>query len=240
MAHVRRPEVWLALALLASTPAQAQKPIPRSELPGIGSLDQRQTVDVRQMPWAALGRVQSELGTRCTGTRIAPRQVLTAAHCLVAPRSSKMMLPGSMHFLQGYANGGAAVHARVASYLVGEGFVPGGGGPAASDWAIMTLETAPPGPVLAVLRTAVPPRTALMLGGYQQDRPEVILADLGCRAIGELRGMLLHDCASTRGSSGGPLLARVPGGWAVAGVASVVRREVAMGEAVAVMGLPIR
>jgi protease YdgD len=78
-----------------------------------------------------------------------------------------------------------------------------------------------------------------MLGGYQQDRPETLLADTECRALGLSRRdaasppMLLHDCAGTRGASGAPLLARgADGGWRVAGIASTVALDVALGAAV--------
>jgi protease YdgD len=43
----------------------------------------------------------------------------------------------------------------------------------------------------------------------------------------------LHDCAGTRGVSGGPVLAALPaGGWAVAGVASRASADAALGLAV--------
>ena len=62
-----------------------------------------------------------------------------------------------------------------------------------------------------------------MLGGYQQDRPEALLADTACSVLGLRRDsagqpMLIHDCAGTRGSSGAPVLAQGPdGGWARGG-----------------------
>ena len=67
-----------------------------------------------------------------------------------------------------------------------------------------------------------------MLAGYQQDRPEALLADTGCRALGLRRGarglpLLAHGCAGTRGASGAPLLARGrDGAWEVVGVVAAV------------------
>ena len=78
-----------------------------------------------------------------------------------------------------------------------------------------------------------------MLGGYQQDRPEVLMADTACRLIGQFRdpsgrSVLAHDCAGTRGASGSPLLARSPDGsrWGVIGVLSAVNPDLTLGYAV--------
>ncbi|MFC0409953.1 trypsin-like serine peptidase [Roseomonas elaeocarpi] len=218
---------------------EAAPVIPPSQLPGVEAHDARHVVDGEAAPWTALGRVQTELGTRCTGTMIAPRVVLTAAHCLVAPRSGQLVQPGSVHFLLGYHAGNWVAQARATGFRVGPGFEAARRGPPGADWAILTLDAAigVPGRVLPLLRAVPPPGTPLSLGGYQQDRAEVLIADTTCRALGlqlvEGVPMLVHGCAGTRGSSGAPVLARQPGGdWAVAGVAVAASLNRAMGIAV--------
>jgi protease YdgD len=119
------------------------------------------------------------------------------------------------------------------------------GGPIGRDWALLTLD-APlgEGRALRLRRAAPPPGTELMLAGYQQDRPEALLADTGCRVVGLRRGaqdlpLIAHGCAGTRGTSGAPLLARAAdGAWEVVGVASAVSDAAASGLAVPAGALP--
>ncbi len=227
-----------ALALLAGA-ATAQEPIiPRSTLPGLGGTDRRVAVDGRAMPWSALGRVQTELGDRCTGVLIAPDQVLTAAHCLISRFTRRPLQPASIHFLQGFSRGEYTAHARVASFQLGAGWDPVRRAPIGADWAVLRLATRIAGPMLPLWRAELPAGAGLLLGGYQQDRPEVLLADTACTALGPARDgaglpLLAHGCAATRGASGAPLLLALrDGGFAVAGVASAMEAGAARGVAV--------
>lgn len=229
------------LALLVAAPAGAQQPRPQPDtpLPGIGTADPRQPASTRIAPWRSLGRVQTSVGGRCTGVVVGTNLVLTAAHCLVSPATRQFLPASALHFLLAYDSGTHQAAARVASYRVGQGYQPGQG-PVGADWALLTLvePIGTPDIILPLWREPVPPRTAVVLGGYQQDRPEVVMADVACRVVGlgrEAGGttVLVHDCAGTRGASGAPLLARSPDGrWVVVGVHATVSRDMALGNAV--------
>ncbi|WP_164867878.1 trypsin-like serine peptidase [Rhodovarius crocodyli] len=229
----------IALFLLLAFDAQAQqRVVPRSILPGLGAEDPRQPVDAGTAPWNALGRVQTEVGGRCTGTLIAPDRVLTSAHCLVSPRSGRMVRASSVHFLLGYHQGEHLVHARVRGFRIGDGFNAATRRPIGADWAILFLATPLPGLNVALWQGGVAAGTPLMLGGYQQDRPEMLMADIACQALGMARDdtnrpVLMHGCAGTRGTSGAPLLMRLEDGrFAVAGVVVAMQLGAARGYAV--------
>jgi protease YdgD len=214
-------------------PAAAQQPIiPRSERPGLGAEDRRVPVDARAAPWNALGRVQSQVTGRCTGVLVAPDLVLTAAHCLVT-RAGSFARPESLHFLLGYRLGEYAAVGQVVSVRMGAGFDAARRGPVEADWALLRLAAPLPAAPLPLWDAPVPPGARVMLAGYQQDRPEVLLADTDCTLLGREGALLRHGCAATRGASGAPLLLVLPDGRAaVAGVAAVAVRHAAGGLAV--------
>jgi protease YdgD len=186
----------------------------------------RAPVDAAVPPWTALGRVQTELGTRCTGFLVAPRLVMTAAHCLFRRVTGRYVQPGSVHFLWRYDKGVYADHARVAAFAVAPGYDPldelrtlG------LDRAFLTLDH-PVGSAADDVRfaPAIPAiGTPLLLGGYNRDHDEVLEAD-SCRLHGFSidRGghrLLTHDCYGEPGTSGAALFARLPNGeWAVVGL----------------------
>lgn len=195
-------------------------------LPGLGSHEVRTPADVNVMPWAAVVRLQVPGMSRCTGFLIGPQTVVTAAHCLYGRALNHFAPPGSVHVLLGYANGNFTRHVVAASFKIGDGYQPAAMAGQAADVAIVTLMTpvAASGEILALAVAPVAPGTPLMLGGYGQDRAERILADESCAALGYRAGpagrvVLVHDCAGTRGTSGGPVLVQAPDGtWRAAGV----------------------
>ena len=218
----------LLILLLIGSEVRAATPPQSTVLPGVGTRDPRVGVDLHQPPWTAVVRVQIPGVSRCTGVLIAPTQVLTAGHCVWGQRLGHFAPAGSIHVLAGYGEGSAQRHAVALSVRIADGFDPRNSGATRGvDAALLTL-TAPIAEASSALPLAPPewsPSGTIMIGGYNQDRIEVIEVDPACHALGLARdaggrAMLVHDCTATRGVSGAPVLAQgADRRWMIAGLA---------------------
>ncbi|WP_231873690.1 trypsin-like serine peptidase [Acetobacter tropicalis] len=228
--------------------AHAEGPAYRTHLPGVGTEDPRQRVDTGQMPWSAIGRVQTELGSRCTGFLISPVLVETAAHCLWLSPTERFIRPSSVHFLLAYSGDHYTAHARVVRVMIPPGYTTAEEArTAGQDHATLVLDHPIARPENVFHVTAGPadimPGTPVLLGGYEQNQPNIITADLNCHITGlsqDLSGHTLftHDCAGTHGSSGAPVLTKTQDGWQVLGVQVQASTQQAGGRAVPLLNSP--
>jgi hypothetical protein len=84
-----------------------------------------EVVDPSTWPAAAIGVVAVAYfnkGGRCTGTLVAPRIVLTAAHCLL--NGTELISPGNVHFLAGMNKGRTESSPAAERFIVAKDFVP--------------------------------------------------------------------------------------------------------------------
>ncbi|MFN3953133.1 MAG: trypsin-like serine peptidase [Pararhodobacter sp.] len=184
--------------------------------------DDRVLVDTGAMPWRAMGLLQLADGA-CTAVLIGPRLLATAAHCL---RDAQGGAVKALSFRAGAWGDDEAGRAGVSGYVVSPDYTPqdfpphGGNG---HDWALLTLDS-DLGLEVGFIRPMLLAKDdfdtiragdfMVSQAGYSWDTGAWPSGHMECRVLDAYRdGSLIHDCDTTRGDSGSPILHWRDGEW---------------------------
>ena len=167
---------------------------------------------------AAIGRLNLA-GYRhrrqCTATLVTPTVALTAKHCLRAFTTPGMVKPATVHLLLGYSQGKWLEHHRVSAFVIPN--LPR----ANADVVLLRLTTASSIRPLKISGREIATGSKVVQAGYGIDRAHVLSVDDDCRFIDQLAdGRWRHDCDTTFGESGAPILTPVGESWRVVAIIS--------------------
>ncbi|MEO9823696.1 MAG: trypsin-like serine protease [Paracoccaceae bacterium] len=188
--------------------------------------------------WEGVGRLNIGWSGMCTGAMIAPRIVLTAAHCLYNSRNGQRVDPTSIEFHAGFRNGRASASRKVRRAVIHPAYIydsADGDLRVSNDLALLELSSEIRLSNIAPFPTGKRPRKGQKVGvvSYAHDRDQSPSIQEVCHVLARQRGTLVLSCDVDFGSSGAPIFAEVDGRAQIVSVVSakaeVRGRKVSLG-----------
>ncbi|MFO1148252.1 MAG: trypsin-like serine protease [Alsobacter sp.] len=198
----------------------------------IGSPHPGEIADPAAWPASAIGSINVTLGTSrrksCTGALVAPKLVLTAAHCLFD--AGRAVPIRAVHIQFGLRRGEAKTVARAVRMETSRRYDPGENEDAAGardDWGLVHLDRAlaiRPLPVRPMdpIRVAQASQSGAVLQiGYGRDRPYLPSIVRQCRVVPSRTDAILQfHCLNNYGYSGAPIIVAGQQGPAIVAIGS--------------------
>lgn len=180
---------------------------------GVIGEDDRIPLAAHEEPFSAIGRLNvagfSAL-RQCTGFLIAPDVVATAAHCVYDSYAKKPLAAARFHFLAGWQRQKYVAHAIGKCIKILPGFTESRRPTLeqfSRDVAVIRLrKPVDIKPMSLASSQDIAAATALVHAGYSRDRRHMQTGDVDCKALEEHETLILNDCDTNRGASGGPVL----------------------------------
>ncbi|MGK7907030.1 MAG: serine protease [Synechococcus sp.] len=185
----------------------------------------RQIIRESSYPWSAIGTLKNRYGGHCTGTFVAPRLVLTAAHCLYEKNSrgyGNQFNAKELEYFAGPSEAERVVSSSITDIFIAPGFNPDlfeeNSEVDGLDWAFLTLDKELGSEFGTInifsiekrtLETAIVESWSISQAGYGGEEADKLSAHFNCQIIDFFEdNTLFHECDALWGDSGSPLLVR--------------------------------